>query len=140
MSSSTVLFYAILVIALLIVQVALSLTIKRFAGKPPSQKLANSVLLLMPAIVTFAAILIAQSFLPVAGLPPPGIRYETESIDPIERAAKRIDDLEVYTQYLENYLLYDRARQLILVTGLSTMFCLSLFTVGFGMYKPAEDE
>ena len=73
MSSSTVLFFAIFVVALLIVQVALSLTIKRFAGKPPSQKIANAVLLSMPAMVIFAAILIAQSFLPVAGLPPPGI-------------------------------------------------------------------
>lgn len=94
----------------------------------------------MPAMVIFAAIPIAQSFLPVAGLPPPGIRYETESIDSIERAAKRIDDLEVHTQYLENYLLYERERQMILVTGLSAIFCLSLFTVGFGMYKPTEDE
>jgi len=137
--TSSVLFFAIFVIVLLIVQVVFSFTIKRSAGKWASQKTANSVLLSMPAIVTFAALLIGQSFFSVAGLPPHAID-NTERIDSLERAAKRIDDLELHTEYLENYLVYERQRQMVLVAGLSAIFCLSLFVVGLGMYRPTEDE
>jgi hypothetical protein len=113
--------------------------VKRFAGKWSNQKMSNGVLLSMPAIVTFAALLIGQSFLTVTVLPPRGIQ-NAERINSIERAEKRIDDLEVHTEYLENYLVYERQRQMVLVTGLSAIFCLSLFVVGLGTYKPMEDE
>jgi hypothetical protein len=136
--NGSLLFFAVLVVLLLTVQVGFYLTIKRFAKKWSGQKTANGVLISMPAIVTFAAIIIANSFFTIPQ-PPRGID-NADPIDSIERAAKRINDLELHTAHLENYLMFERRRQLILAVGLTAIFAISLTTIGFGIYKPAEDE
>ena len=135
----SLIFYASFVVVLLIVQVGFYFAIKRYTGKWSGQKTANAVLLSMPATMSFVAIIIANSFSSIRDQPPPAIE-SFEPIDSIERAAKRIDYLEVHTAYLENYLLYERRRQIILVTGLSAIVFVSLFVVGLAMYKPTEDE
>ncbi|MEO6334213.1 MAG: hypothetical protein ABIO91_04445 [Pyrinomonadaceae bacterium] len=101
--SPSLLLLALFVVVLLIVQTGLQLTIKWYGRKWSGQKTANTVLLSVPAMATFTAIIIAHSFSPVgSGQPPRGIEI-AESVDSIERAAKRINDLEVYTAYLETY-------------------------------------
>ena len=135
----SLIFFAIFAVVILIVQVGLYFTIKRYAGKWSGQKTANGVLLSLPATMSFVAIMIAHSFFSIGVQPPPAIE-SVEPIDSIERAAKRIDYLEAHTAYLENYLVYERQQQILLVTGLSAMFFVSLFVVGLGMYKPTENE
>ena len=135
---STVLFFGVLCAVILIAQVGFSFIIKRFASRWSGQKTANGVLFSIPAILSFATILIANSFFTISQ-PPKGID-NAEPIDTIEQAAKRIDYLELQTDYLENYLVYERQRQLILVVGLTAMFAIPLTAIGFGIYKPTEDE
>jgi len=135
----SLIYLAVSMVVVLIVQVGFYLLIKRFAKEWSGQKTANSVLFSIPAFVTFAAIIILHSFSSFGGQPPPGIE-SVEPINSIEQAAKRINSLEGHTAYLENYLVYERRRQLILVIGLSAMFLLPLVAVGLGMYKPTDDE
>jgi hypothetical protein len=138
--STSLLLSALFIIVLLIVQVGLQLTIKRYGRKWSGQKTANTVLLTVPVMATFTAIIIANSFSTIGiGWPPQPIE-NVESVDSIERAAKRINDLEVHIAHLETYQVYERERQMILVTGLSAIFFVALFTVGLGMYKPTEES
>jgi hypothetical protein len=120
----------------LIAQIGFTILIERLGRKWSTLKMGNAVLMTLPGMVFFTAIIISYSFFGISFIPR-GIE-NSERIATIEQAEKRIDDLELQTEYLENYLAHERQRQLILVAGLSGIFLLSLFLVGLGMYNPND--
>ena len=120
----------------LIAQIGFTILIERLGRKWSTLKMGNAVLMTLPGMVFFTAIIISYSFFCISFIPR-GIE-NSERIATIEQAEKRIDDLELQTEYLENYLAHERQRQLILVAGLSGIFLLSLFLVGLGMHNPND--